>query len=137
MSMGLLGKMFGGRGTKLGLIKEMTKFRIQNDPGAKPLGVSTSAVDRMPEAQIMGLPEATIATIVETYTRLKKQGSQDGDIFDLIEAHRSRFGKVGNLPSPLNLYSYTKYRSRLDHPDFIVGEDVVEELIEKACQFFK
>jgi len=95
------------------LIRSLAKQRIRADPMAAAMGVNENTVDSLGIMQLTGLPESTIATIVETYATLKKQGTQDGEIFARIEAHRATIG-AGQLPQPLTLENYVAYRIAIE-----------------------
>lgn len=104
------------RPTKIDLIKSLVKKRVHDDPMASFMGFDMSMVDQLPELQLMGLPEGTIVTIVETYATLKRHGASDSEIFERIEAHR-RAACLGNMPSNLDLERYIEYRVALEHTD--------------------
>lgn len=129
--MGFLNKIFGGgRPNKEALIKSLVKQRIKTDPLAESMGFSESMVDNLDSMQLMGLPEAAIATIVETYALSLKSGAPEAAILNHIENHRSQLGS-GSMPSPLNLDSYIKYRIEIEHE---IGAPISEEFISSAIQ---
>jgi hypothetical protein len=134
--MEIFGKLFGSKGmSKKDLIKNMVRKRVQNDPITKKLGID---VDALSDLELMGLPEATIVTIVETYCTMKRQANlPDEDIFEAIEAHRSMFGDTGTMPSSLTLPSYIKYRLGLEHSHGVpISTKFIDEAIEEAKKFF-
>jgi hypothetical protein len=114
--MGLFGNLFGGGVDKNALIKDLVRLRVRNDPLAAQMGFNESDVERLSGFQLAGLPEATIATIVETWSTLKKRGVAQAMIFAQIELHRSRIGS-GPLPNPVTLASYVQYRLEIEHSD--------------------
>jgi len=128
--------LFGkGPSSKNDLIRSLAKQRIRADPMAAAMGFSEPMVDSLGITQLAGLPESTIATIVETFAVLKKQGIQDGEIFARIEAHRATVG-TGQIPQPLTLESYVTYRIALEHS---VGAPVSQDFIAEAvtiCRAF-
>ena len=129
--MGLLSKLFGGAGpNKEELIKSLVKERIKLDPMAESMGFNEDMVDSLGTMQLMGLPEAAIVTIVETYALSLKSGAPDEAILNHIENHRSQLG-AGTMPSPLNLDSYIKYRIKIEHE---YGAPISEELISRAIK---
>lgn len=132
--LGIFGKLFGKGMSKEELIKNLVRKRVQNDPIAKMLG----EVDELSELELLGLPEATIVTIVETYCMTKRQTNlHDEEIFEAIEAHRSMLGDSGKMPSPLTLSSYIKYRLGLEHSHGApISNKFVDEAIEEAKKFF-
>ena len=125
---------FSVNSDKIELIKNLVKKRVQNDPIASTLG----DIDSLSETMLMGLPEATIMTIVETYCMMKRQGNlPDEEIFEAIEAHRSMLGDTGTIPSPLTLSSYIKYRLGLEHSHGApLRSKFVDKAIEEAKRFF-
>ena len=125
---------FGGANSdKIELIKNLVIKRVQNDPIASMLG----DIDSLSETMLMGLPEATIVTIVETWAMLKKQGVSEEEILQRIEAHRASFGDYGDLPKPLTLPSYIKYRLDLEHGHgATISEKFIDYAIEAAKQMF-
>jgi ribosomal protein L16/L10AE len=104
----------GGSTSKEDLIRAMAKKRVRSDAAATRLGYDESMVDSLGTMQLMGIPEAAIATIVETYALSLKSGASENAILKHIEKHRSQFGS-GHLPSPLNLESYIRYRIGIEH----------------------
>ena len=111
------------------LVRELVKERIRSDPRAARLGLDESWVDSLTPIQLAGVPEFTVATIVESYASLKTQRVPDDDIFQQIEAHRSMIG-VGDMPEPLTLESYIRYRVSLDHhPRAPASEDAISNAI--------
>ncbi|MBN1103473.1 MAG: hypothetical protein JXL84_08700 [Deltaproteobacteria bacterium] len=132
--MGFLKKLLGKKpNDKIALIREMVKERVEGDPFAKHL----VEVESLSEFELMSLPEATLVTIVESYMILtKKQGILPEEALGLIENHRSTL-RSGEIPRPLTLASYIKYRLALDHARGIsIPEASVDRTIEKAKVFF-
>ena len=106
--MGLFKSLFGGGPSKNDLVRNLAKQRVRE------MGGDESMVDSLGFIQFAGLPENTIATIVETYSMLKKRGGADQEVLASIEAHRSRMSGSGEMPSPLNLETYIQYRIALE-----------------------
>lgn len=118
---------------KIELIKNLAKMRVQNDPIASMLG----NIDSLSETMLMGLPEATIVTIVETYWQLRNQELSDKEILEAIENHRASFGDAGTLPSQLTLSNYIKYRVRLEHSHGApISDNFIDEAIQEATETF-
>jgi hypothetical protein len=67
--MGIFSRLFRRGNLKENLIRGLVKRRVQNNRVADMLG----DVDSIPNQLLMGLPEATIVTIVETYWLMKKK----------------------------------------------------------------
>ena len=136
--MGLFSKLFGGDVDKDELIRELTKLRVKNDPMPSMMGFDESMVDQLSELQLAGLPEGTIVTIVETWSQLIKKGIPEEEILMRIEDHRSSFGDYGEMPSPLTLSSYIKYRLDLEHQDGApISEDFIDNAIKVSKKAFK
>ena len=132
--MGFIKKFLGkGPGDKIGLIKELVRKRVEDDSFAMHL----VKVDNLSDFELMGLPEATIVTIVESYEILtKKQEMSEKEALGLIESHRARVAS-GELPCPLDLCRYVKYRLALEHSHGVpLTESIIEETIDKAKKFF-
>jgi len=133
--MSFLKKLFGRKlDSKIELIQKLVRRRAENDPFAKHL---VKEVDGLSEFELMGLPEGTIVTIVESYELMtKRQGLSSDEALELIESHRA-MAASGEIPTPLTLTNYIRYRLELDHPDGVPPADVeVEEAIHEAKNFF-
>jgi hypothetical protein len=118
---------------KMELIRNLAKKRIHNDPNLS----MPENVNSLSEYMLMGLPEATIVTIVETYWQLNNQGLSEKEILETIENHRASFGDVGTLPSQLTLFNYIKYRLRLEHSHGApISDNFIEEAIKEATEAF-
>ena len=127
--MGFLSNLFsGGKPNKENLIKNLAKERIKADPLAESMGFSESMIDTLGTIELMGIPEAAIVTIVETYALSLKSGAPEKAILNHIENHRSQLG-TGSMPSPLNLESYIKYRIKIEHEH---GAPISEEFVSSA-----
>ncbi|NQT58774.1 MAG: hypothetical protein HQ557_07310, partial [Bacteroidetes bacterium] len=94
------------------LIRALLKQRIYSDPSLKNQYMSGNVpkVESLPEIVLLGLPEGTIFTIVETYFTKKKDSSpSDEVVLYSIEKHRKiLFPESGIMPTPLTLSSYIK-----------------------------
>lgn len=107
--MGFFSSLFGGGGpSKNDVIRSLAKTRL------RLLGIDDGPIDSLGMLQLAGLPESTIATIVESYGALKKRGESDEEIFLRIESHRAQIGS-GDIPEPLTLESYVQYRIDVEH----------------------
>jgi len=131
--MGFFSKLLGGGVDKNALIKDLVRLRVRNDPAITAVGFNEKDVDSLPRLQLLGLPEATIATIVETWSILHKRGVSDVEIFQRIEEHRCRVFPRGVMPSPLTLTNYVKYRLELEHSHGTAIQDLfVDAAVEVA-----
>jgi len=137
--MSLWSFLFGGdRPSKNDLIRSLAKQRVRQDPMAFGMGFNERTIDSLGMFQVAGLPESTIATIVETYARLKKLGATDHEIFARIEAFRSTIGGRGEIPNPVNLESYTQYRIEIEHGHALIriSQDFIAEAVRVCRQHF-
>jgi hypothetical protein len=114
--MALLDKLLGsGNSQKVRLIRELTRFRIKADPGAQLMGIDSGQVDSLAENQLMMLPEASIATIVETYVQLIHRGVSAQSALSQIDNHRSSGFGSAKSSETANLFDYVADRMRLEH----------------------
>ena len=70
-------------------------------------------VRKMPEIELMGTPEATVATIVKTYDLGKQSGVCEQEILSNIEAHRG--DSTSRFNPEMSLREYIVYRVALEH----------------------
>ena len=90
---------------------------------------------------ILGTPEATIVTIVETYYSLLASGFSAAEVLAQIEHHRSTV-ILGLMPNCTELEDYVNYRVRLEHKrgrqisDHDIGRAtfITGEFIAQFCQ---
>ncbi len=133
--MGWLRDLLSGR-TKESLIRALAKKRVATDTAAAMFGATPDAIEALPLEMLMGLPEATIVSIVEAWTQGKSQGIPEEHVFQLIEAHRSMVAE-GTMPEAPTLQSYVNYRVALEHghgAPLAVGH--VDDCIRQAREFF-
>src|SRR5690606_8054649 len=97
--MAIFEKLFNSNNAqKLRLIRELTRFRIRSDPAAPVMGVDPDQVDSLSDNQLLMLPEASIATIVETYVKLVSCGQDAQSAISQIDVHRSSgFGSARSV----------------------------------------
>ena len=99
---------------------------------AKILGLATT-MGSLDDWQLVGLPEGTIVTIVETYIVMRGLAVAEEEIFSSIERYRSA-AITGNMPRDVDFKSYIKYRIQLEHRHGI-SDDAVEKAIEITSAF--
>jgi len=126
---------------KINLIRQLIKTRVQNDQLLKKKyeGKNVPEVCDFPEIVIMGSPEATIVTIVESYWMMKDMTTKsDKEILESIERHRKRiYPESGPMPSPLTLSNYIKYRLNIEHSHgFPISNEFIDECIKKANEAY-
>ena len=129
--MGFISKLFNRGVDKNSLIKNLVQLRVRNDPMAAAMGFGEGMADSLSIFQLAALPEGTLVAIVETWSILHKRGVEDSEIFSRIEVHRSRMFPRGEMPTPLNLLNYIKYRIELEHSE---GAPISEEFTEHAIE---
>lgn len=113
--MALFDKLLGSNSEKIRLIRELTRFRIRTDPTAQLMSIDPNQVDSLTKSQLMMLPEASIATIVETYTQLTRRGASAQSALSQIDAHRaSGFGSERSTQTS-NLFDYVADRMRIEN----------------------
>ena len=74
--MGLFSKLMGVSGQKESLIRRLLRQRVSQDPTALAYGQGPKFADKMPTLMLMGTPEATIVTCVETWAKLKQKRAE-------------------------------------------------------------
>ena len=134
--MGLFDRLFARKSSKIGLIRNLLKARLQNDAMARTTGVTPALVDQQSDEDMLGTPEATIVTIVESYIQLRQLGFPDSEILTRIENHRSMIGS-GTVPSPLTLRNYIRYRVSLEYAHTApVSDASLDSSIRAARDYF-
>ena len=133
--MGFIKRLFGSGKSKSDLIRDLAKHRISSSPLAISSGFTPEMVDSLSGMQIASLPEAGIVANVETYSTLKRAGTSDNEIFQRIEAHRSRMVS-GSMPAGCDLRSYIKYRVHLENATGApVSDESIDFAIDEALKF--
>ena len=127
---------------KFTLIRQLAKIRIQNDPILKKKyeGRNVPSIDDLPEIVLLGLPEGTIVSIVESYWMMKDMTTKsDKDILEAIEHHRKTlFPESGPMPSPLTLSNYVKYRLNVEHSHGVpISNEFIDNCIKKANEAYR
>jgi hypothetical protein len=126
---------------KVSLIRQLIKIRVQSDPILKKKyeGRNVPSIDELPEMVLLGLPEATIVSIVESYWMYKDMSTKsDKEILEAIERHRKKlFPESGPMPSPLTLSNYIKYRLNLEHSQGVpISNEFINDSIKKANEAY-
>lgn len=121
---------------KLEFIKVLLRERLE---AAGIFNQWRDEFDQMTETAVMGIPEATIVTIVETYAELRRRpGWTDEAIFTAIERHRNTFIPGGQLPTPLTLTRYVSYRLELEHGhgDLRLTDEFIADAVRRSLVYF-
>ena len=93
--------------------------------------MSPEFVDGESDDALQGTPEATVVWLVENYAALKRHGFSDETTFRILEEQRAVFSGSGEIPSPLDLETYTKYR--IAHEN-VAGAPISSLSIERALR---
>jgi hypothetical protein len=92
--MGFFTRLMGVSAEKEQLMRRLLKARVARDPSARAMGQGPEFADSVNSLVLMGLPEATIVTCVESWAQLRGQGLSEPAIAQKIAAFRggSSFG---------------------------------------------
>ena len=135
---------FGGK-DKLELIRELLEQRM------RALGFddidSKLKVKQLGNMQLIGTPEGTLVSIIETVVKLQKSGVLIWQIIDKLENHRRSTGhdanefnyimKIANSAQTAGdaVPMYCKYRLDLEYPNQQMSESHFESAMLQATQF--
>lgn len=86
--MAFLSRLMGVSAEKEQLIRRLLKARLARDPSGSKTGHGPAFADTVNSLVLMGLPEATIVTCVESWAQMKKQGLSDVVVAQRISAFR-------------------------------------------------
>ena len=95
---------------KLRLVRKLLEERTKQSF----LGRLFLNVHKIDDTTVMGTPEGTIVTIVDTYYIFRKGGVSSAEALAAIENYRSTLIR-GKMPNGADLSDYVKYRVRLEH----------------------
>jgi hypothetical protein len=136
-AMSFFSNIFGPKRTKFGLIRDLIKERLREDRITAGMGLTPDMVDEQPDEVVIGTPEATVVTIIETYHALRDAGASLSEALVAIEQHRNQF-IPGRMPISASLSTYISYRVRLEHAD---GPNLppasIARAIVEATKFYK
>lgn len=122
---------------KIKLIRAFIKKRTIQDPMAVALGYTPDMADALPIPILMGMPEATLVTIVESYAILKRQGLNDAIALAAIERGRPD-GFDGDMPDGMTLEAYTGFRVTKEHTGGAVLSDKhIFECVELTRRLYR
>jgi hypothetical protein len=115
------------------LTRTLVKERINSIPFLQVLG----NVDELSDIQLMGLPEATIITIIQTYYELTNKGISEQEALKIIESHRSYIGYDDNRQRFLGLRTYIEYRLDIEHSSGLgMDPKYIEKVMIAAVKIF-
>tara|TARA_B110000503_G_scaffold95977_1_gene144423 strand:- start:1272 stop:1700 length:429 start_codon:yes stop_codon:yes gene_type:complete len=130
--------LFGGA-KKLSLIRELLEQRMRRS-GYDELEYRLE-VKRLGNTQLVGSPEGTIVTILETIFKMQKNGMMLGQIITSIENHRQKIGndqnefnqilKVAQGANPGECVTqYCSYRIYIEHNSMLNPSEVEDVIME-------
>lgn len=102
-------KAISGSGSKEDLVRRLLKRRIAEDPNAHALGQTPAFADRLDTFQLMGLPEATIVTCIETWATGSKQGLSEDEIARRIAEFRGAPYSGGGVRAVIRVLMQTEH----------------------------
>lgn len=108
--------IFSPKKTKFDLIRELIKERFLEDPLATSMGSTLEIIDQQPNEILIGTPEGTVVTIIESYLALRDAGTPLAETILTIEQYRNKV-ITGEMPLSASLNTYIKYRVKLEHGD--------------------
>lgn len=124
--MGLLSRLLGGSSDKERLIRRLLRARIEKDPSAKRFGQDAAFADSVPVGTLMGLPEATIVTCVETWARFKQQGLPEVEIARQVAAFRRKDSRGNDMEETIRIIVQEEHSQGgflpADHIDYCIRE---------------
>lgn len=95
--MGFFSKLLGVTGQKVTLIRRLLRERIRQDPTAAVYGQGPQLAVEMPALMMMGTPEATIVTCVETCANLSRAGQNELTTANRIASFRGGSAGSGSV----------------------------------------
>ena len=130
--------LFGSE-KKLSLIRELLEQRMRRS-GYDELEYRLE-VKRLGNNQLIGTPEGTIVTILETIFKMQKNGLMLGQIISSIESHREKIGsdknefnEILNVAQGSNsgecVTQYCSYRIYIEHNSMLNPSEVEDVIIE-------
>jgi hypothetical protein len=102
-------KAISGSGDKESLIRRLLERRIAQDPNAARFGQTPAFAHRIDALQLMGMPEATIVTCVETWATLSRQGVLEDEIARRIAEHRAAHYTGGGVQPLIHRLMQTEH----------------------------
>ena len=145
--MGLLDSIFGGKSSakpripapelKLKLIRTLLKKRVIEDEAAQLLGYTPAMVDALSVEILMGMPEATLVTIVDAFAQLKIKGLSHIDALNTIERSRTQ-GVAETVPAGMTLEAYAGYRVSREHGERAISSSAhIFQSVELARTLYR
>ena len=124
--------LFGGK-KKIELIRELLEQRMR-DAGFDDMSCRLK-VKQLGNLQLIGTPEGTIVTIIESVLKLQSQGAMISSILQSVEGHRRRISHDPKMFSEILAYAnkspseagmaipiYARYRVDIEYPNIFTNE---------------
>lgn len=97
--------------------------------------LSGYGIDDWPVCRLWEEPEAIIFDVADMYLTLKYDGVSEPQIWQKLEAFKSKSGKGGLPPSP-TLIGYVKYRLSIEYPRYVaLGEKLVQRQVSDCVAY--
>jgi hypothetical protein len=137
--------LFGGK-HKLELIRELLEQRMR-DSGYDDMEYRLQ-IKELSNTQLIGTPEGTLVTIIDTVVKLQRKGAMLGQTLTSIENHRSRIGtEPSTFEEILDIASgpeagmsvplYCQYRMEIEHPGRFSEEQLMHAFSLAAEELWK
>ena len=143
--MGLFSALFASNdGIRVELARRLAISRLGSVPSDQITSEQSDALyaelKRMPAQGILGLPEGTIVTIIQTYSQLIHKRALHEQALLAIENHRQQIGSEQINLKQMSLDDYVAYRLRIELPNGpMPGMDDYwfNSCMQAACQQFR
>jgi hypothetical protein len=129
--MGLFTRLFGVSAPKEDLMRRLLKARVARDPSARAFGQGPEFADSVNSFVLMGMPEATIVTCVESWAQLRNQGLNESAIAEKIAAFRGGTSLGGGVEEVIR----ARVLGEHGHGGFLPA-DHVDWCIKEARAFY-
>lgn len=124
--MGFFARLMGVSAEKEQLIRRLLKARVARDPSARTMGQGPEFADSINSMMLMGLPEATIVTCIESWAQLKAQGATEAAIARKIGAFRGGASSSGSVVDVIRTRVLGEHANSgflpTDHIDWCIAE---------------
>ena len=136
--------LFGGK-QKIELIRELLEQRMR-DIGYDDMHFRLQ-IKQMGNMQLMGTPEGTLVSIIETVIKLQRSGVLITQIIDKLEDHRRRIGHDASSYLTIKqtaqsrddagsaIPMYCKYRLDLEYPTQPISDEHFSSAFEQITIF--
>lgn len=129
--MGFLNRLMGVSAKKENLMRRLLKERIKSDSSASSHGQGPEYADSVSTMMLIGLPEATIVTCVETWANFNRQGRSEQEAAAAIAQHRRVSSASGGVVEVIQRIM----KSEHGHSGFMTPEHVDYCIRESRREF--